>query len=188
MNKPNNYDSTPAKSDNKRIEPGPHIAILKTVTEMLSSGGRPMIRVEIDFAPEDQQAGYFKEVYDADTRLDKKWPFLATHYILSEDNDGNTTRAFKSFCSAFEDSNDRMIEWGPAFEKNFPGRKIGVVYGDVEGEYQGRIIDRTRIRWFFDTHKAADQKTPDKKALKKHSEPTPAFVDFNVDGDDVPFR
>lgn len=193
MNKPKNYDETKAGGgDYTPIELGAHRAIIKQVQETESQSGKPMIVVLIDFAAEDQQGGYFSDQYNADTRPEKKWPYQAVHYILTEDSDGNTSRSFKSFCTAYEDSNGTTIKWGggAAWGQQFKGRRIGAVYGEVEEEYNGEIKTRRRIRWFCDDHKTKDQSLPAKKLYKgarpaaRNDDP---WMPVNFDDDNLPF-
>ena len=177
MNKPRNYDNTKASTgDFQQIELGAHRAIIKQVQETQSKAGKQMIAVLIDFATEDAQGGYFAEQYNADTRPEKKWPFQGVQYILTEDSEGNTSRSFKTFCTAYEDSNGTTIKWGEgaAWAQQFKGRRIGVVFGEVEDEYNGEIKTRRRIRWFCDDHKTKDQQIPAKKTLKGARPAAPA--------------
>ena len=191
MNKPNNYDETKV-GDFERVTVGPHIAVIKAVEEKRSAKDQEMIVVSIDFsAPEDAQAGYFKKQFDNDTRDDKKWPFQATSYILTLNSEGKTNRSFKSFCTAFEDSNGCKIKWGDDFGKQFKGKKIGVMYGEVEEEYNGQIQMRTRIRWFFDLHKIDSQSAPLAKLLPKTENAAVASADWmnipETDQEALPF-
>lgn len=176
MNKPKNYDNTKTGGDYTSIELGAHRAIIKQVQEMQSKSGRNMIAVYIDFAAEDRQPKYFENQYKEDTREDKKWPFQAVQYILTEDSDGNTSRSFKGFCTAYEDSNGLTIKWGggAAWGQQFKGRRIGVVYGEVDEEYNGKFSTRRRIRWFCDDHKTGDQEIPARKPLKGSAGTAPA--------------
>lgn len=168
MNKPKDYDNVKT-GDFERLNVGPHIAVIKDVDERKSESGRDMLVVSIDFDKSDEQAGYFKKSFDNDTRTEKKWPFQAVSYILTNDAEGKTSRSFKAFCTSFEESNNIEIAWGDdsdSFCKQFRGRKIGVMYGEVEEEWNGQVNMRTRIRWFFDAHKIDSQITPLPKHLK----------------------
>ena len=197
MNKPNNYDQTRAGGEFTPIELGGHRGIIKEVREDQTKAGNPMIVVSIDFAAEDRQPRYFEDQYRADTRSPKKWPYQAVQYITTEDKDGNTSRSFKSFCTAFEDSNGVEIKWGdgPQWAAQFKGRRIGIVFGEVEEEYQGDIKTRRRIRWFCDDHKTLDQGVPEKK-LYNGPRPTAPAPEASSDGwmqtdfsqDELPFR
>lgn len=165
MQKPNNYDNTQIGGDYVPVELGGHHAIIKEVKEQKSKNGKNMVVVAIDFAPNDKQAGYFMEQFKNDTRTDKKYPYQAIQYILTEDNEGQCSRNFKSFITAFEDSNSCDTIWGDKFPAQFKNKKIGVVYGEVEEEYDGEVKTRRRIRWFCDDKKAEEQKTPARKEL-----------------------
>lgn len=164
MNKPNNFDNTKAGNDYTPIELGGHHAIIKKVEETTSRGGAPMVVVYIDFSATDGQPRYFEDQYKADNRPEKKWPFQGIQYILTEDRDGNTSRSFKGFCTAYEESNGLQIRWGGAgWGDQFKGRKIGVVFGEVEEEYNSEVKTRRRIRWFCDDRKADEAAVPAKK-------------------------
>lgn len=195
MNKPNNYDNTRTGGDYTPIELGGHRAIIQQVEETQSKSGKDMIAVYIDFASEDRQPHYFSDQYKADTRDQKKWPFQAVQYILAEDSEGNTSRSFKSFCTAYEDSNGIQIKWGGnSWGSQFKGRRIGVVFGEVEEEYNGEIKTRRRIRWFCDDHKAADADIPAKRysatgGRQAASSSGAEWMPFPDNaGEDLPFR
>lgn len=167
MQRPNNYENTQASGEFIPIELGGHTAVIKRVEETTSKTGRPMIKVAIDFDTADIQPDYFRKQFDADTRDGKTWPFQAVQYILTEDNDGNCSRSFKTFISCVEKSNNASVEWGDAFERWFKNKKVGVVYGEKEEEYNGEIKTRRRIRYFCQYDKAKDASIPDKQFLRE---------------------
>ena len=139
--------------------------MIKSVKEQKSSTGKNMIVVAIDFAKNDSQPGYFKAQFDNDTRPEKKWPYQAVQYIVAEDSEGKCSRSFKGFITSFEKSNNTLTDWGDKFCSQFKNKKIGVVYGEVEEEYNGEIKTRRRIRWFCEDANVDSQKVPDKKYL-----------------------
>lgn len=165
MKKPDSYDEVQTGSDYTPIEVGGHHAVIMGVKEQMSSTNKPMVVVALDFAKNDKQPGYFKNQFDNDTRDDKKWPYQAVQYIVTEDQTGKCSKSFKSFITAFEKSNNVNVTWGDKFVQQFKNKKIGVVYGEVEEEYQGEIKTRRRIRWFCEDAKADDASIPDKKYL-----------------------
>lgn len=195
MIKPNNYDNTQTGSDFTPIEVGGHHAVIMNVKEKESSTGKPMVVVALDFAKNDKQAGYFKKQFDNDTRPkdEKKWPYQAVQYIVTVDGQGNCSRSFKGFITAFEKSNNCEAVWGDKFLAQFKNKKIGVVYGEVEEEYNGEIKTRRRIRWFCEDSKVNDAKVPDKKYFSNSSSaPTITTNDefMNIpegSDDEVPF-
>lgn len=192
MNKPNNYDNT-STGDFTPITLGGHRAIIKEVKETQSRSGKDMVTVSIDFAAEDEQAKYFEKQYKTDTRPEKKWPYQAVQNILVNNSEGKTSKSFKSFCTAFENSNGVKIQWGESnWGAQFKNRRIGVVFGAVEEEYNGQVKTRHRIRWFCDDRKALDQSIPEKKGLAGSATSTPTdsgdvWMPF-PDGDELPFN
>jgi len=165
MQKPNSFDDVSAGGDFTPIITGGHHAVIVSVKEQKSATGKDMVVVAIDFAKNDAQSGYFKEQFENDTRTDKKWPYQGVQYIVTEDADGKCSRSFKSFITSFERSNGVTTNWGDKFVNQFKNKKIGVVYGEVEEEYNGEIRTRRRIRWFCEDAKADSQNIPEKKYL-----------------------
>lgn len=165
MKKPNGYDETQVGGEFTPVALGGHTAVVKKVLETESKTGKPMIKVAIDFDAKDAQPNYFADAFASDTRDDKKWPYQGTQYIMSEDAEGKCSRSLKSFITSVEDSNGSQCEWGDGFEKWFTGKKVGVVFGEVEEEYNGEIKTRRKIRWFCAYDRAKEQKVPDKKLL-----------------------
>lgn len=171
MQKPNNFDDVNAGGEYTPIALGGHHAVIIGVKEQKSSTGKDMIVVALDFAKNDVQPGYFKSQFDNDTRAEKKWPYQAVQYIVTEDSDGKCSRSFKSFITAFEKSNNTTTNWGDKFCAQFKNKKIGVVYGEVEEEYNGELKTRRRIRWFCEDAKAMEATVPNKKYA---TNPSPA--------------
>lgn len=167
MNKPNSFDNVQTGSDFTPIALGGHHAVIMSVKEQKSSTGKDMVVVALDFAKNDKQAGYFKAQYDNDTRDKKKWPYQAVQYIVTEDAEGKCSRSFKSFITSFERSNNVTTNWGDTFCDQFKGKKIGVVYGEVEDEYNGEVKSRRRIRWFCEDAKADEASIPTIKLLNR---------------------
>lgn len=165
MQKPNSFDDVNAGGEYVPITLGGHHAVIMSVKEQKSSTGKDMVVVALDFAKNDSQPGYFKAQFDNDTRAEKKWPYQAVQYIVTEDSEGKCSRSFKGFITAFEKSNNTTTNWGDKFVNQFKNKKIGVVYGEVEEEYNGEIKTRHRIRWFCEDANADSQKIPDKKYL-----------------------
>lgn len=174
MQKPNSFDDVQAGGDYTPIEVGGHHAVIVSVKEQKSSTGKDMVVVALDFAKNDKQPGYFKAQFDNDTRDEKKWPYQAVQYIVTEDGQGKCSRGFKGFITAFERSNNTTTNWGDKFVNQFKNKKIGVVYGEVEEEYNGEIKTRRRIRWFCEDANVDSQKIPEKKLFANMPASTPA--------------
>jgi hypothetical protein len=194
MNKPNNFDVTPS-GDFIPVAVGGHYAVIKQVEEREDKNGDPMIVVYIDFDKTDSQPEYFAESFRADVRPDKKWSNAATNYITSE-RDGVCTRNFKKFIKSYTDSNglkEDAVSWGSDFCNQFKNKKIGVVFGRVEETYNGETKMRTKIRWFCDYNKVADQKVPEDKyengstSAASSSSSTNSFLNVSSD-EELPFK
>lgn len=172
MRKPNNYENTKAQGDFTPVELGGHKLVIKQVNETTSKKGKPMIVVLFDFAKDDKQPGYFGKIFADDIRPDKKWPNQATQYILTEDENGDCSRSFKTFITCVEHSNkDFVIQWGDAFEKQFENKKIGGVFGPQMDYYNGQEREKRVLRWFISIDKVSDAQIPDMsetQAYKNH--------------------
>ena len=175
MNKPNGYDEAQT-SGYTPADLGGHKAIIKQVAERQSSTGKPMVVVLFDFDQSDRQPGYFSEKFKADDRLEKKWPYAGTKYIMVNDyaDASKTSKDFKTFCTCFENSNGCQMSWGGNWAAQFKNRKIGVVFGEEESEYNGDTSMRVVPRWFCDYDKADSQPIPKPKYLKKKAAAMPA--------------
>lgn len=193
MKKPNNYDSTQASGDFTPLSTGGHHLIIKKVEESQTKTGKDMIVVAFDTAAGDSQPNYFSEQFASDIRPDKKWPRTGRQYIVTEDNDGNCSRSFKTFITCVEKSNNGFVtQWGDDFATQFKNKRIGGVFGIVESEYQGKTTKRTELRWFCDDAKADTANVPDPKLLPNNNKTVgvPAPTDFMTvtgDDDEIPY-
>lgn len=172
MQKPNNYENTQAQGEFTPVELGGHKLIIKQVNETVSKKGKQMIVVLFDFAPDDIQPGYFTKQFRDDIRPDKKWPNQATQYILTEDENGDCSRSFKTFITCVEHSNSGFTtQWGDAFAKQFKNKKIGGVFGSQMDYYDGKEKEKRVLRWFISVDKVTDAKIPEMsetQAYKNH--------------------
>ena len=190
MQKPNNYEETKVGGgDFTPVDLGGHKAIIKKAEETTSSTGKPMLKVAIDFDKDDVQPNYFTDLFNNDTREDKKWNNNGMLYIVSEDANGACTKSFKSFLTSVKNSNPGWEEvWGKDFGVQLKGKKIGVVYGEVENEYEGKVTMQHRYRWCCDYAKATEQKVPAPQYLNGSSpavQPTAPTSDGFLDAGDV---
>ena len=172
MQKPNNYENTQAQGEFTPVELGGHKLIIKQVNETVSKKGKQMIVVLFDFAPDDIQPGYFTKQFRDDIRPEKKWPNQATQYILTEDENGDCSRSFKTFITCVEHSNSGFTtQWGDAFAKQFKNKKIGGVFGSQMDYYDGKEKEKRVLRWFISVDKVTDAKIPEMsetQAYKNH--------------------
>lgn len=128
-----------------------------------------MIEVDLDFDESDMQSGYFAEMSEQNQR---RWPFQGRKYILVRDynHPDRVNPAFRSFIAAYEKSNGEKVVWGgDNWGGQFVGKKIGVVYGNVQSSYQGFVEIRPEPRWFCSITDVSKQKIPKDKFLKGYS-------------------
>ena len=162
MQKPNGYDEAKAGGDFTPVELGGHYLVIKQVSEKMNKNNQPMIVVLFDFAQNDAQAGYFMESFKNDIRPDKKWPNQATQYINVYDQDGKTSRNFKTFTTCVEHSNAGFTtQWEDKFCEQFKNKNIGGVCGEQLDYYNGEEKKKRVLRWFVSADKVADAKIPD---------------------------
>lgn len=185
MQKPNGYDEAREAGSFTPVELGGHYAVIKQVTEMQSSKGKDMIVVLFDFAKGDAQEGYHSNAFQNDNRDQKKWPFNGSKYIMVKDfnDDSKTSRPFKTFCSCFEKSNGCSVQWGGKnWGAQFKNKKIGVVYGEEEQEYDGKTSMRRVPKWFCSWDTVKDQRIPEPKYLANKPAPTPTTTTTGSEG------
>lgn len=166
MLKPSNYDNIQATGEYTPVKVGGHYAGIKKVEETKTRTGKDMLAVALDFLPRDSQGNFMAREFANDIRPDKKWPRAGRMYIVVTDNDGNCSRSFKSFITAVERSNPGFhVQWGDNFGQQFRGKEVGIVYGEVESEWNGKRSMRVEPRWFCDIDKVETAKVPEPKYL-----------------------
>lgn len=133
MLKPKDFDQITAYGEFKPLELGGHVCQIMQVDETESRTKKPMLVISLDTAPQDKQPGYYAEQYRADDRPDKKWGCRV--FQLVYDNEGKTSKGFKTFVTAVEKSNPGFqVQWGDGFAACFKGKLIGGVFGREEYE------------------------------------------------------
>lgn len=189
MNKPNKYEETKAFAGSEPLAPGAYMCKVIGVSEMNSRGGKPMVKIALDIS-EGPEAGRFKERYANDDRVDKKWPCVM--YQLTEDNDGNCNRGFKTFLDCLEEDNPGYSTvWGEGFCEAIKGKTIGIVFRKEQYEFDGKLNWSCKpysVRSISDI-KEGKVKVPDDKYLKGQSgvaasAPADSFQEIDAD---VPF-
>ncbi len=186
MQKPNNFDNTQVQGEFTPVELGGHILIIKEVLEMKSKTDKDMIRVSFDFAQNDSQPGYFEKAFRDDIRPDKKWPANGTTYILTEDQNGDCSKSFKTFITSVERSNPGFtVNWGDGFAECFKNKLAGAVFGVVNDYYNGRNIAKHQLRWFRSAEGVKDADIPaeiETKAYKDNNGASAAAPPVGPDG------
>ena len=85
------------------LELGGHEIVILDAREHTSEfSGNTSLKISVDIAGNDKQAGFFKKQYETDTRQDKKWPNGAIKYLSLKDEQ---LEYLKGFITALENSN-----------------------------------------------------------------------------------
>ena len=193
MQKPNNYDNVSAPGEFTPIELGGHKLKIMQVEELINRAGKPMIKISFDTAPDDKQPNYYSDQYKSDTREQKKWSGVSWLNVL--DQDGNTAKSFKGFCTSIEESNPGFtMVWGDGFANALKNKLIGGVFG--EEEYQndnGDIKTARKLRFWRSVDGALKADVPEKKCLQgAQGRPSPVdangFVNIPDELDELPFN
>ena len=183
MLKPSNYDSVAASLAFDPLELGGHVCVIKKVEETASKAGKPMLKVAIDIALGDPQAGYFAAKFANDTRTDRKWPCIA--YVVTEDAEGGASRSLAQFVTSVEESNPGLkFPWDNV--SLLAGKKIGGVFGQEEYMNQkGKLRKATKLFWFRSADKVKDAEVPEVKKYKPQPLKDPGWG--SISNDDIPF-
>ena len=173
MEKPKFYDEAQVLGEYTPINLGGHKLVIMQVEEVTALNGNQYINVSSDTAKDDVQPSYYSNAYKNDTRDNKKWSGVTT--VFPTDRDGNTSKSFKTFCTAVEHSNSgfKMV-WGDQFCNALKGKAVGGVFG--EEEYvgnDGTIKTARKLFWFRGIDKVMDAEIPAKRTV----EPQPASND-----------
>lgn len=193
MNRPNDWDQVKEYGDYTPLETGGHYLTIIGVEETTSRNGKPMLKIAIDTAPNDSQPRYFSDVFESDTRPEKKWPANGVVYILTEDTfDGktSTSRRLKTFITAIEKSNPGfVIPWGDGFARGLKGCLVGGNFG--REEYIGNdgnphwSVKCMQFRSTEEIEKGVEP--PADKALSEAYEPDQSTTYYPIDDGSIPF-
>lgn len=185
MLKPKSFDTVAASLSFTPLELGGHVCVIKSVQEATSKSGKPMLKMALDIADGEPQAGYFKEKFANDTRENRKWPCIT--YVVTEDKDGNASRNLASFVTSVEASNPGFVfPWDNV--ELLRDKRVGGVFG-LE-EYMGtdgKVHKATKLFWFRSAdkvHEAPVPKTKEYKAAQSSAKPA-GWAD--ISNDDIPF-
>lgn len=206
--KGNDYDSVSAfgQSDFKPLPSGGYICRLIMAEEMADKNGNPMLHIGFDII-EGEYKNYFMDLFQSrkknntDPLKEIKWPFAGQAWIPVNDYEDNskTSRKFKGFCTAVEESGTEI--WTPKGELNLnevKSAEVGVIFQNVESEYNGKTRWEA-TPWGFRsiaTVAGGDYFVPDDKPLKEISTYGTGFVptsagsadSFSAADDDIPFK
>ena len=175
---------------------GGHEVVIKKAGLYTGQTGNTSLKVEVDIAGNDKQAGFFQKQYDNNPLAERKWSTGAVRYMsLKKESLGYT----KGFITALEKSNN-----GFKFDTNkgwdqLNGLKCVGVFGLEEYEANdGNIRTSTKLQNFRSLDKLSEVKIPRVKLLnggtmeydeyinnRNNNKPENVFGDDTVQIDDT---
>ncbi len=168
------------------------IKFLSVKEEENANKGSRYLKIAFDIA-EGEYKDFYKKLFDNSTKEDKKWPNDAVIYITSPDDNSEQwiIDNFNKFMTAVEDSNkDYHWNWD---ESTLKDKLVGAKFCIEQSEYDGKIYDHTKAKWFIAAQKIRDGKygqLPNDKLIKNtsSSSSSPANEGFKtVDESEIPF-
>lgn len=144
--------------DYESLELGGHEVVIKNAYEYTSRTGNTSLKIEVDIAGNDKQAGFFQRQYDSNNNANKTWPSGACKYISLKEEE-NCLKMFKGFTTSVEKSNPGY-SWD-FDEKSLVGKKLCGVFGLEQYERQdGTTGFATRLTQFRSLDKLNEVKIP----------------------------
>lgn len=146
------------------LELGGHEIVILDAREHTSEfSGNTSLKISVDIAGNDKQAGFFKKQYDEDTRQDKKWPNGAVKYLSLKDEQ---IGYLKGFITALENSNPNFTFNTNGTWEQLKGLKCAAQFGLEQYEKQdGTTGFATRLNQFRSLNKLSEIEVPKVKFL-----------------------
>lgn len=197
------YDNTPAfgQSNFKPLPKGGYICRLILAEETQSQSGAQLLHIAFDIT-EGEYKNYFMDLFNlrkqsnTDPQRKVKWPFEGQAWIPVNDyeNPKATSRKFKGFCTAVEDSGTEIWDLnGNLNLECVKGAEVGVIFQNTEQEYNGKTSWRAMPWGFRSIESVATGNcfVPDDKPLPTTSgtgfTPVSSADSFSAASDDIPF-
>lgn len=177
IKKNSDYDTTSAfgMSEFKSLPADGYVCRIIMAEEAMSKTNKPMLHVAFDIV-EGEYTGYFMNLFqqrkksNTDPTREVKYPFEGQAWIMVNDYEdpNKTSRKFKGFCTAVEDSGTEIwnLDGSLALDR-VKGAEVGVIYQSVEHEYNGKTSWRA-LPWGFrsiESIATGDFFVPDDKPL-----------------------
>lgn len=200
IRKGTDYDQTTAFGAGgfKALPADGYVCRLILAEETTSSTGKQMLHIAFDIT-EGEYKGYFMNLFqtrkssNTDPEKTVKYPFEGQAWIPINDYEdpSKTSRKFKGFCTAVEDSGTPIWTTDGTLDLNqVKNAEVGVIFQNTEQEYNGKSSWRA-IPWGFRSVEAirtGDYFVPDEKPLPAtygtSFEPADSF---SAAEDDIPF-
>lgn len=181
----------------KSLPKGGYVVKIFKAEIMTNKIGDPMVHIAFDIVDGEYQ-GYFMGLWKSrkenakDKFKEVKYPFEGQAWIGTTDYEdrNKTSRQFKGFCTAVEDSG--TVIWnGNLFNvKALEGAMVGVIYQNQEQEYNNERYWRA-VPWAYrnvDSIREGDFFVPKDKALPEKTENVMMSEGFQkVNDSDIPF-
>lgn len=166
LKKPTNWDTTEGIEfgDYETLELGGHEVVIKNAYEYTSEqSGNTSLKIEVDIAGNDKQAGFFQRQFDNNPSADKKWPNGACKYVSLKEEE-NCIALFKGFTTAVENSNPGY-KWN-FDEKTLIGKKLCGVFALEQYKKQDKTLAfATKLTQFRSLDKLKEVKVPNVRFL-----------------------
>jgi hypothetical protein len=133
------------------------IKLLDAKEEPNKNSSGTHLKIAFDVA-EGEYTGFYKKLFDSNTSEDKKWNNDAVLYITCPDDNSEQwiIDQFNKFMTAVEDSNEGYHwNWDEGTLKN---KLVGAKFCIEQSEYDNRIYDHTKAKWFIAAKKVRDGK------------------------------
>ena len=162
----NLWDETEAKEfgEFENLELGGHEIVILDAREYTSEiSGNTSLKVSVDIAGKDKQAGFFKKQFDENPTTDKKWPTGAVKYLSLKDEQ---LAYLKGFITCLEKSNSNFKFDTKGNWEQLKGLKCAGVFGLEEYTKQdGTTGTATKLTQFRSLDKLNEIKIPRVKLL-----------------------
>ena len=141
------------------LELGGHEIVILDAREHTSEfSGNTSLKISVDIAGNDKQAGFFKKQYDDDKRQEKKWPSGAVRYVSLKDEQ---IGYLKGFITALENSNPNFTFNTNGTWEQLKGLKCAAQFGLEQYEKQdGTTGFATRLNQFRSLNKLSEIEVP----------------------------
>lgn len=149
------------------------------------------LKVAFDIA-EGEYKDFYKKAFDNNTKEDKKWPNDAVLYLTCPNDSSEqwVIDNFNKFMTAVEDSNEGYHwNWD---ESTLKDKLVGAKFYIEQSEYEGKIYDHTKAKWFVAAQKVRDGKfgklPTDKLVSSSTTSSSPANEGFKpISDEEIPF-
>lgn len=187
----NDWNNTEAKEfgEYEVLELGGHEVVIKNAELYTSQqSGNTSLKVEVDIAGNDKQAGFFQRQFDENTNADKRWASGATRYMsLKKESLAYT----KGFITSLEKSNNGFkFDTSKGWDQ-LKGLKCAGVFGlEQYINNEGQTKTATKLTQFRSLDKLDSIKIPNVKLLNGTTIPYEEFMktSTNTNTNENPFE